>query len=254
VNLAYGFCASIVYLMVLSCRTKTIENQNSEGIAGRYEVARQLLEAGEYSKTIGMLKTISSDKIQYIPAQMLMGSALLGLGDAVGASIAFKKIIQKDKTHDDAYLSLGYTYIVLKNYEKAKECFNIIIKKGHYPKMENVFTNYGLAFMEAGNCLDAQHYFNKTLQWDPTSVAAHYNNGLCLMKEKKYKSAKYSFQRALDFCPNCLDPALSLAKAKFFYGEKEEAKKSVEQLLRNQMDSSNIKRAKELLLEFRREL
>jgi Tfp pilus assembly protein PilF len=168
-----------------------------------------------------------------------LGMAYLGNGSLEAAEKSFQRIVELNDDNYDAALNLGYVLIASKKYGESRKVLEKILDDGEYVYPEKVYTNIGLSYLEQNQCAKANPYFQKSVLLDPTMSIAHFNLGKCASKSKNYKSAVSHFQKAVDFCPGCLEPVLELAKAQSFAGKKDLAIDSLERMLKTKLDKQS---------------
>ena len=156
----------------------------------------------------------------------------MGINNPQAAARSFSAALQVNDDDDDARLNLGYTLIVLGQFKESRETLNRIIERKKYTLMEKVYLNLGLSFLQEKNCKKAVPHFQSALDIDPTYAAPYFNLGKCQASAGDLAGARSSFRRAVDFCPNCLDPQLELATVLARLGEKRNAKRAVESILK----------------------
>jgi superkiller protein 3 len=109
--------------------------------------------------------------------------------------------------------------------------------------MEKVHLNIGLSYLQEKNCQKALTYFNNALEIDPTYSAPYFNIGKCQTSAGRLREAQASFQRAVDFCPDCSEPLLELALVSARLGEKKKALAQLESLFRSKPGEALEQRA-----------
>lgn len=224
----------IVHMSALlsACASTAPDTPQSRNRAASLELARQLVDQGEYQRAIQFLLPRSRSEGAFAEVHTLLGLSFLGINNPQAAARSFSSALQVDDSDDDARLNLGYTQIVMGEYEESRSTLNKIISRKRYPLMEKVYLNLGLSFLQEKNCKKAIPYFQSALDIDPTYAAPYYNIGKCQVSVGHLTEAKTSFRRAVDFCPNCLDPQLELASVLARLGEKRNAKVAVESILK----------------------
>jgi protein O-GlcNAc transferase len=203
------------------------------------EVARQIVASGDYKKAIVFLQPMAKSDPKNEEVLSLLGMAYLGNGNIESAEKSFQTTIKLNSKNYDAALNLGYVLIVGKKYAESRIVLEKILKDGEFAYPEKVHANIGLSFLEQNQCNKANVHLQKSILLDPTMSIAHFNLGKCATKVKNYPSAVAHFQRAVDFCPNCLEPVLELAKAQSFAGKKDMAIDSLERLLKTKLDKQS---------------
>jgi Tfp pilus assembly protein PilF len=238
----------IVHLSVLlsACATTAPDTPQSRNRAASLELARQLVDQGEYQRAIQFLLPRSRSEDAFAEVHTLLGLSFLGINNPQAAARSFSSALQVDDNDDDARLNLGYTLIVMGKYQESRAVLNEIVSRKKYALMEKVHLNLGLSFLQEKNCIKAVPYFQSALDIDPTYAAPYFNLGKCQASSGRLADAKGSFQRAVDFCPNCLDPQLELASVLARLGEKRNAKLAVESILKAEPNGLLKKRAMSL--------
>lgn len=232
-----------ISMLLSACVSTTPDTPQSRNRAASLELARQLVDQGEYQRAIQFLLPRSRAEDALSEVHTLLGLSFLGINNPQAAARSFNAALQVDENDDDARLNLGYTLIVMGQYSASRETLEQIIDRKKYPLMEKVYLNLGLSYLQEKNCSKAVLYFQSALDIDPTYAAPYFNIGQCQMTEGRLKEAKASFRRAVDFCPNCLDPQLELASVLARLGEKRSAKVTVESILKAEPKGMLKKRA-----------
>lgn len=220
--------------MNAACVSRSMDTPQSRNRTASLELARQLVDQGEYQRAIQFLMPRS--RTQDAPAEVhtLLGLAFLGINNPQAAARSFTAALSADESDDDARLNLGYTLIVLGQYSDSRATLEKILERKKYPLMEKVYLNIGLSYMQEKNCALALGHFQSALEIDPTYAAPYFNIGRCQTTQGRLTEAKGSFRRAVDFCPNCLDPQLELATVLAKLGEKSRALATVDSILKAQ--------------------
>ena len=252
-HVTFRIATAVTVLLVTALGTGCASTKDvDQSTAGRLEVGRQFLAAGDYTRAGTYLRQLAKELPKNEEVHNLLGMTYLGMANPGAAAQSFETAVDLNDDNEDSGLNLSYAYILLGKHAKSREVLTSILDRGAYTYMERVEANLGLSWMEEGNCGKARAHFNKALLLDPTFVTAHFNSGKCWLKSKNFPAAVSSFQKAVDFCPGCVDPLLELARSRHKAGEKKEAVASLEKLLRGKIDSQSAERTKKLLKELRR--
>ncbi|MEN9824394.1 MAG: hypothetical protein RI953_139 [Pseudomonadota bacterium] len=230
-----------------STKTDTPETRNQQA---SLELARQMVGQGEYQRAVQFLLQRSKAEDAPTEVHMLLGLALLGLNNPEGALRSFSNALRLEPANDDARLNLAYTQILLGRQKDARLALGEIIKRGKYQFMERVHLNIGLTYFEEKRCDRAIPEFRAALEIDPTYSAPYFNIGKCQMSTGRLQEARASFQRAVDFCPGCIEPQLELATVTHRLGDKKQALNQLDTILRAKPDAAIEKKA----LALRRQL
>ncbi len=238
---------SIISLLILqiaagclSSKSDTPEIRNQQA---SLELARQMVGQGEYQRAVHFLLPRSRAESAPLEVHMLLGLSLLGLNNPTTAMKSFKTVLAGDPSNDDARLNLGYTHILLGDYSEARKSFVEIQKRKKYAFPERVHLNIGLSYLQEKRCNLAIPEFLAALDADPTYSAPYFNLGKCHVSAGRLKDAQASFQRAVDFCPGCLEPQMELAAVAFKLGDKPKAMSQIDAILKAKPDATLQKRA-----------
>jgi tetratricopeptide (TPR) repeat protein len=100
------------------------------------------------------------------------------------------------------YYNMGYFYQENKNYAKALEKYNYILRNID-SKYVNAYFNQGYIYlMYLNDYGKAMAYFDSVLMIEPNKVEAIYNKGLCYEKLHDYTSARSLYIKAKSIVPN----------------------------------------------------
>ncbi len=218
--------------------TPEIRNQQAS-----LELARQMVGQGEFQRAVQFLLPRSRAENAPLEVHMLLGLSLLGLNNPTTALKSFRTVLEGDPSNDDARLNLGYTHILLGSYAEARLQFTEIQKRKKYAFPERVHLNIGLSYLQEKRCDKAIPEFMAALDADPTYSAPYFNLGKCQLSGGRLEEARASFQRAVDFCPGCLEPQLELASVVYKLGDRRKALTQVDSILKAKPDAVIERRA-----------
>jgi Tfp pilus assembly protein PilF len=220
-------------------------------LKGDLEIGLQLIEGGEFRQAIGHFQDLRRKHPKNASIEAALGQAFLGLQDFQAASSAFERSLAI-ADNDDIRLNYSFALTEQKRFEEARRHLKIIEEKPNYPFREKVLVNMGRTYLEERRCDLAYPILAQALLLAPTSVSANYNVGKCQMSERKWELAAKSFQAAVDECQGCIDPYLELIRALYLNGQKAAAKKKLDSLFMNKLDSATDIRARKLQQEINR--
>lgn len=224
----------------LSSKPDTPEIRNQQA---SLELARQMVGQGEYQRAVHFLLPRSRTENAPLEVHMLLGLSLLGLNNPATAMKSFRTVLSADPANDDARLNLGYTLILQGDHKEARRLFGEIQKRKKYEFPERVHLNIGLSYMQEKRCDLAIPEFTAALDADPTYSAPYFNLGKCHLRSGRLEEARASFQRAVDFCPGCLDPQMELASVSYRLGDRSKALSQIDSILKGKPDATLQKRA-----------
>lgn len=214
------------------CTSTPADSPHLRNQTASLELARQMVGQGEFHRAVQFLLPRTRQEDTPAEVHSLLGLAFLGLNNPNVALKSFQSALKIDSNDDDTRLNLGYTYILLGQYKESREALEEILKRNKYTYIEKVHLNIGLSYLQEKNCTKAMDAFQASLDIDPTYSAPYFNLGKCQSASGRYREAQASFQRAVDFCPGCLEPQLELAAVSARLGEKKKALQQIDGLLR----------------------
>jgi len=105
----------------------------------QYQLCRNLFSAGEYAGAVTSLESLitgpkPSDSTRIQKAMMLQGHCLAQLGEFERATQLFAAAASKypdEKETAQASFMIGYSYMLQKNFDRARQTLNQVVKK--YP-------------------------------------------------------------------------------------------------------------------------
>jgi len=126
--------------------------------------------------------------------------------------------------HDDPIVlrELGWTYIELKDYNKAKEYFEKAMKLGTDDDL--VYEGYALALAKSGNLVEAIKLHDKLLKYS-NDTSQLFDYGFFFYLVGDYDNATRYYILELDDNPNHVPAIIELARIKVLNGQDEEALK-----------------------------
>lgn len=110
----------------------------------------------------------------------------------------YQKAISIDPNYENALFGLGYIYNERKEYRKAIEYYNKLAAL--YPK-KDVFNNLGLAYSGLEDIPNAEKWYRKSLELDPSYTPPLNGLGLIMYKGKRYREAENLYKRAIQSDP-----------------------------------------------------
>jgi len=225
---------SLIILMacVNGCTTLSNDTPEARGQTASLELARQMVDQGEYQRAIQFLLPRARQSEATAEVHNLLGLSFLGINNPSVALKSFQAALKADPSDDDIRVSIGYTQILLGRLEESRKTFNEILERKRYAMMEKVYLNLGLSFLQEKKCDKAVELFKAALDIDPTYSAPYFNIGKCEILNGKWKEAQTAFQRSVDFCQGCMEPQLELAAVSLRLGEQKKAQGYLDQILK----------------------
>lgn len=126
-------------------------------------------------------------------------------------------------------VSLGYTYYLKGNNDKAINEFNQVIAVDK--KYNDAYYNLGLVYLSEERLDDALEMFGKSVELAPRDYKGHVQKGVVYRKLKMYKEAVASLEKANKMAPGSANIICEIGKIAEDQGEKSTATKIFKEAL-----------------------
>ena len=183
--------AILILLFLCSCATvnNDISNSNNSG-EDFYTRAITALGTNNYREAeIYFLKSLKAG-YKLVGSYYYLGLIEYKLGNLDKSEDYLKKCISLDGKLSDAHNTLGAIYAEKKEYRKAIEEFEIVLKDKSYLFPENALYNLALLHYNLGEYDRSMLYCKKSLKVVPKSPAVYYLIGLNLYKKGLKRESK----------------------------------------------------------------
>lgn len=157
--------------------------------------------------------TVSFDQEREAQFHYKMGLSYLNEGKTQMAFVEFQRAYQISPNDKDIIASLGFVYMQLEEFEKARELFLKAISID--PQFSEAYNYLGAVYSKMGQMQDAIDSFKKALS-NPlyrTPEMAFYNLGMSYYRLKQYEQAINAFKDAIKRSPFFALPYYGLALA-----------------------------------------
>ena len=115
------------------------------------------------------------------------------------AAASFQAAIKSDPKQPDAYLGLGYVYLMQKKYAQAVPVLQKATQLS--PLDANGFGNLGIAYLRLGNLESAEPALRRAVQIQPKNSRFWYELALCFIGENRPEAATHAAELAVQFDP-----------------------------------------------------
>jgi tetratricopeptide (TPR) repeat protein len=120
------------------------------------------------------------------------GSAAARKGDAKGAVESLSAAVAAYSNFPTALSELGAQYLILKQYDKAGQTFEQLVKLK--PNDPTAHLNLGIVAYNQKKLEEAEGHLRKALELKSTGPTAHYYLGLIMIGTKRYDEAQQEFE------------------------------------------------------------
>ena len=157
--------------------------------------------------------------VWYIKSEMTKEPDLLSLAKAAFQKNDFKNaesflvnfLVSQPNSEEGRQL-LGTTYTELKNYEKAKGCFDKILKVS--PKNSAALIGMAVMLENQQSYEESKEFYQKASQENPQNTKVYHNIGMLNFKQGNYQEAMEGFKKVLEADPDNLEAAFCITKCK----------------------------------------
>jgi tetratricopeptide (TPR) repeat protein len=128
-----------------------------------------------------------------------LGVAYKNTGNLGKAVVCYKKSIETDPTHAEAYYNLGNIYAQNKQFRIARDLYRRAMKID--PKATRAYNNLGNIYFETGRLDSALKYYGIAIDLDPAYETPLYHSGLIYHELGEFSKAESLWQRLLKINP-----------------------------------------------------
>ena len=193
---------------------KNAINCNTKNVVAIYNYGLILLQDGYFKQGLELflkakeLNDKKASRKSFLPAA-INRTMLLQKNIPLAIASSYWRLNEMDKAIDmleglrkeydyinpNTLATLGYFYIVVKNYEKAEEITLLALKdnENYYPAWDNM----GQIYLEQNDYDKAKEYFEKSISINPKSVDSLYHLGIIEEAKENKEKAKEYFKKAL---------------------------------------------------------
>ena len=144
-----------------------------------------------------------------------------------------------DAHYESAYRAMAKSFIMLEDYQKAKDIYL------HIPTIENYFSTKSFLFCQVGVCEEnLQNYpaaiknYHQATKENTKEATAWAGLGRCFVLQDSWEQARHFFQKAIDLKPKNSEYWLARAEMDFKIGHFASAQEAYEEVLA--IDTENI--------------
>ncbi|MCS6929421.1 MAG: tetratricopeptide repeat protein [Saprospiraceae bacterium] len=197
----------------------------------------------QYSDAMATLDRIFRIDPRHPEAFFMAGRVALDMGDTVKALASFKKAVQYEAEHADAWMFMGRIYLN-QNNPLAIQCFDNVLRvdssrleahefkavfykvRGEYDKAfeiyrdlvrrnrdySNAYFDMGMMYLDLDSLNKAYDHFTLAIKTDPLFVMAYYYRGLTSELMGNLEAARADYVQANKMSPNYPEPKEALAR------------------------------------------
>lgn len=160
-----------------------------------------LTETNQPKQAIKAFLDVTQYNPEDIEAYMMLGLLYQELNDSMALQY-YRAVTRMNPKDPQAYYNIAYFYQENKNFSKAFENYNFILRNIDN-KYANAYFNQGYIYMMYLNdYAKALAYFDSVIYLEPNRVEAIYNKGYCYEKIHDYTSARSLYIKAKSIVEN----------------------------------------------------
>ena len=156
-----------------------------------------------------------------------------------------RRVIELDPNMMRAYNNLGLCFDALGQFDEAIQSFTRAIDLNRRQKRPSPWPplNLAVSLISLNRLDEAIARLHEALTYNPKFPQAHYQLGLVLEKEGKYKEAIVPLQQAIELDPLYPEPHYTLGRIYQRQGKREEAQEQIEKFKRLRQEASPLQSA-----------
>jgi tetratricopeptide (TPR) repeat protein len=142
----------------------------------RYALGRALFDARRFEEAAAELRTFVHEQpelLEVLSARMLIGRALIELGQHMNAVAEFEEVLRLVPSYNDAHGGLADALFALEEYERAAVHYREFLTR--HPTDLAALTKLGVAHVSAGHADEAVPLFRRAVELNPGSEEARRN-------------------------------------------------------------------------------
>jgi tetratricopeptide (TPR) repeat protein len=183
---------------------------DSRDADAHYELAKTLIKLESWSSAYRELARAVDLRPDNLPAQLDMGSMLLGARMAKQAQEKAELVLQKQPGNPDAHMLLANCYNAQNDREKATTEIKKAIELA--PGRAPFYINLAIFETTDKNFADAEQNYHKAIQLDPSSLPALESFARFYETQQKWPEAEQQLKRATMVAPKSVDARVELAR------------------------------------------
>jgi tetratricopeptide (TPR) repeat protein len=187
--------------------------------ADDYLAFRQAVEADQ-NRTLAVENSAERPEIPSTaqPVDLFeAGVAALGSGNFHAAIPLFKRLVELEPQHKEAWNDLGLAYLRLRQFDDAEVAFRKQIEVN--PSDEHAHDYLGLAFQQQKKYDEASAAFREQIQINPLDTIAHAALGELFLSRQQYADAVPELEKATVLSPGNAGLEIGLGQAYVYTGE-----------------------------------
>jgi tetratricopeptide (TPR) repeat protein len=174
------------------------ENRSHENLRTLSTLGKAMCLAGNFEEALVIFERLEAKSPHNLYHKVMIGDALLGLDNIVGAEKKYDEVLQTDATNAGALAGMVKTSSVSGNFKNAKTFFDKMEGNFESSALASFFNNRGVALVKKGNIQEAIQFYENALQFfNKYKGIVYFNLGMAYFRSGNISSAVNSFQAAI---------------------------------------------------------
>mgnify|MGYP000112008217 CR=1 FL=1 len=241
-NLALSFLPALLLFSGCGPDPKSIQKATFH-----YGLGHSYLQQGDPTSALRELYEAEKLNPKDAPTQHALGMALSAKGKYTDALEHYRRALELDPKYTEVHNAMGAAYLEMGKWDEAIQEFQIVLKDILYLTPFYVHNNLGWAYYKKGDLSNAIENYERAVRMKPDFGLAQYNLGIAYRDRKQPDLALAALRQATALVPGLLDGHFQLGKLYFETGNKEEAEKSFQEVVRLAPKSETAQRAQQYL-------
>ncbi len=174
-----------------------------------FMAGRVALDGGDTAKAVAAFKKAVQYEAEHLDAWMFLGRIYLNQGNPMALQ-CFDNALRIDSTYLEAREFKAIFYKMRGEFDRAFELYRDIVRRN--PDYSNAYFDMGMMYLEMDSLSKAYDHFNIAVKTDPLFVMAYYYRGLTSELLGNLEAARSDYKQALKMSPNYAEPKEALAR------------------------------------------
>jgi tetratricopeptide (TPR) repeat protein len=194
----------------------------------RYNLARGLIEIGDYDPAIEILNNLTKNNPKHADTISSIGEVYSYKRMFAESIPYFYRSLELDPLDAVTNNNLGYAFFAVNKFSESLKYLNIALKIK--PDYVAAYNNRGATFYSMGKLKEAIADFKKTVSLNPQFPEGYNNLGVTLGQKGKSEEAHKAFLEAVRLRPNWSNALYNLALSYIERGERDQARTQLDTL------------------------
>lgn len=185
--------------------SKNKDNKLNENLKMLSTLGKALCLSGKFDEALTIFERLEAKSPNNLNHKVMLGDALLGLDNILGAEEKYNEVLEQDSTNKDALSGMVKASSIEANFDQAKSFFEKIEGNFESKALASFFNNKGVALVKQGQVKEAILFYENALQFfNKYKCHVYFNLGMAYYRIGNISSALSCFQAAMAYDENIL--------------------------------------------------